>query len=515
MSVLSLVAALALSASGQRVGTPSITSDLSQSRVTATGSTTARSLRDRAADTVNVKDYGAKGDGVTDDTGAIQAAITALPTGSPGGGTVFLPGGTYNIGTTGLSVPAGKRGVRLVGASRIATYIRYSGTGYALTVGASTADTGDFHLEDLTIDLASGPAGAGGLKVIRSQDGTIRRVWVQGRVSGSDSGTGIYFDGTGNWVGNYTLDLVRVNGNFAKGVYCDGPGVNTANHFDLRQLSIARTTVKPGTGSIGLHWAANAGDGAMLVPDVENYDTGYQIDGRYMNGPIRSENNTVAVAFGAASTSNTLWHQGFSNTTTATYAVGQSFNSLFDPAGFNLALNNGATNGAINYRENTDHGFDMQLRAGVATDQTVRLVFMEKGGNPTHRFGKNQFNQFVINDQAGFTRLSIGGYFVANDGVDIRGIGTGAIKLNVGDVSGQGTGGTTFGDGAGNVKGWIDSSGVVHLGSTTGPEIRTGAGAPSADAPIGSLYLRTDGGAGTSLYVKQVAGAGAGNWGAK
>lgn len=44
---------------------------------------------------VNVKDYGARGDGVTDDTAAIQAAINA--TSAKGGGTVYFPHGTYYV----------------------------------------------------------------------------------------------------------------------------------------------------------------------------------------------------------------------------------------------------------------------------------------------------------------------------------------------------------------------------------------------------------------------------------
>jgi len=56
--------------------------------VIAAGSTAARSLADRSADSVNVKDFGAVGDGVADDTAAIQAAVNTNK-------VVVFPQGTY------------------------------------------------------------------------------------------------------------------------------------------------------------------------------------------------------------------------------------------------------------------------------------------------------------------------------------------------------------------------------------------------------------------------------------
>lgn len=60
--------------------------------LTSTSGTASRAMQDRLDDVINVKDYGATGDGVTDDSTAIQAALDA-------GNDIFFPDGDYLIGT--------------------------------------------------------------------------------------------------------------------------------------------------------------------------------------------------------------------------------------------------------------------------------------------------------------------------------------------------------------------------------------------------------------------------------
>jgi len=81
----------------------------------------ARTVQGKLRESVSVKDFGAVGDGVTNDAAACQAAITSVDTGT--GGTVYFPKGTYLLGST-LTITNG--GVHLVGASRPSTTLMAS-----------------------------------------------------------------------------------------------------------------------------------------------------------------------------------------------------------------------------------------------------------------------------------------------------------------------------------------------------------------------------------------------------
>jgi hypothetical protein len=115
-----------------------------------TGAVT-RTVENKLRETVSVKDFGAVGDGTTDDAAAIQAAIDAVTT---NGGTVYFPAGTYNVVTTSSRPIAMqlKANVKLLGAGANASVIKLSNSpsnynGKHIKIDANFASIQDIKLD--------------------------------------------------------------------------------------------------------------------------------------------------------------------------------------------------------------------------------------------------------------------------------------------------------------------------------------------------------------------------------
>jgi hypothetical protein len=109
--------------------------------------TVSAKLRER----VSVKDFGAVGDGVTNDTAAIQAAIDLIE--SIGGGTVFIPAGTYLL-SAALTIDDDC--VTLQGDGVVSTILKpNAGNLSGIVVGVAGAITQGTQIRDLRVEYGS------------------------------------------------------------------------------------------------------------------------------------------------------------------------------------------------------------------------------------------------------------------------------------------------------------------------------------------------------------------------
>lgn len=212
-----------------------------ESKVGIDASTTATSLDFLVKSPVfNVKFYGAAGDGATDDTTAVQAAITAAN--SAGGGTVFFPKGTYLV--TKLTTYTA---VNLVGVNPHASIIKLknsSATALLTTNGFVTTDTSggvhSFLIADLAFDgnKANQASNAdSGCVQIYGYNYRIRNVKIRnGKTIGlyANYETGLSAPGPNGMSMESRLDDVEVYSCATDGIYWNGPHdsvwINVVSH---------------------------------------------------------------------------------------------------------------------------------------------------------------------------------------------------------------------------------------------------------------------------------------------
>lgn len=130
--------------------------DISSRVVTAGGSTEPRTLAERFADVVNVRDFGAVGDGVTDDTAAIQKAFDSEAK------KFFIPAGTYLISSR---VKFTKNGQSVFGEGVVLSQFRFVGNGSGLDVNGVNASV----VSDMTLNGAAVQTGGYLLNVENAQ----------------------------------------------------------------------------------------------------------------------------------------------------------------------------------------------------------------------------------------------------------------------------------------------------------------------------------------------------------
>ena len=212
--------------------------------------------------TYNVKDYGAVGDGVTDDRVAVQAAINAAAAATYGG-VVLFPPGDFLISSPGLTTPSNQQTpivLRGSGQGNNAPLSQLKRNGaYTLLTASGTGATNptinqDLRVHDLTFDGASQAATL--IRLDRCAGVLFQNVRLKGSARKALHGSQI-------WNSRFVSCLFETSG--------DNGTTSPAVHIDGYTGAGATNTVHFST----CHWEGNAYDDLQLdAADTSSRCTG-------------------------------------------------------------------------------------------------------------------------------------------------------------------------------------------------------------------------------------------------
>jgi hypothetical protein len=427
----------------------------------------------------DVRDYGATGNGTTDDTAAFNNAVSA----TGGKGVLYMPPGQYRISST-ITVPMN---VQVIGAGSQATEILHTGNNplFVNTQFQSEA----MRQRAFRRFKITGNAGtsARGIVISESWGAAFDDLFIM-NYSG---GIGIHVLNQNNgagWTEGTRFFGVHIRG-CAKQVYLQ----RTTGHESFSDTRFYHTTlVCTGANQIGLEIGNN------IVLYDSTLDLKIHLEG----------NNTTAIKVGT----NVVMRGNTYNVGIESPGSGTGMKILQIPNGSELT-----GTGAIMMPLGGVATWDIADNANVQFTPRHDDMLPNQTGNKASWRGTANTGTYLYRDSfrgERHNRYANSGYVYGNN---IQSTYTAIYEapgnaFEVLKVPYNGYPWTT----ATPIVGFEASGARVRLGAKTAPGIFTGSGSPEGvvSAPIGSLYTNTAGGASTTLYVK-TSGTGATGWTAK